>query len=234
MAWSASPCAPSANPSRQREPLGSMLLTSALRDHDAQATGRFRKRFDDGLWTIEVPILRANARADDSRDLELRDKLTELFSGGDARRDAYCVLRCDVLAKPFEALRLVSNEDVAAGTEPRIHARAQPLLELRVERKGVARHQAVEPSAPLLTHAARLHSGGSGADPVPFVNHDAPDVVFREVERNGEACDAGADDCDVAGQRKRTVWAFPTRAAGRLPHDTPRVVAGSPVLLPRG
>ena len=79
-------------------------------DHDAQATGRLRKRFDDGLWTVEIPILCANARADDSREVELRDKLTELFSGGDARRDAYCVLQCDVLAKPFEALRLVSTK----------------------------------------------------------------------------------------------------------------------------
>ena len=99
----------------------------------------------------------------------------------------------------------MSDEDVAAGTEPRIHARAQPLLELRVERKGVAGHQAVEPSAPLLTHAAWLHSRGSGADPVPFVYDDAPDVAFREMERNGEARDAGADDCDVAGQRKGRV-----------------------------
>ena len=99
----------------------------------------------------------------------------------------------------------MSDEDVAAGTEPRIHARAQPLLELRVERKGVAGHQAVEPSAPLLAHATWLHSRGSGTDPVPFVYDDAPDVALREMERNGEACDAGADDCDVAGQRKGRV-----------------------------
>ncbi len=177
-------------------------LDVSVRDNDAQATGRLRESLDDGLRAVEEPILRADARAGDPCHCELRDQLAELSSGDEVRRNARSVLRRDVLAKPLEGLRVVSDEDVAAGTEPGIDAWVQSICELQVERQGIAGHEAVEARAPLLAHAARLQPGGSRSDPLPFVDDDAPDVAFREMKGDGETGDPGADDRDVAGHRE--------------------------------
>ena len=178
-----------------------MLLTSPCATTTPKTTSRLRKRLDDGLRAVEVPILRADGsrlRLPRRSSSGTSSPSSSTVATRDGTPAAFCVATSS--RSRSQGLRLVSDEDVAAGTEPRIHARAQPLLELRVERERVAGHEAVEPSAPLLADASRLHSGGSGADPLALVDDDAPGVAFREMERDGEAGDPGADDRYVAGQ----------------------------------
>jgi len=50
------------------------------------------------------------------------------------------------------------------------------------------------------TRGPNVDSRGAGADALPLVHDDAPGVPLGQMEGNGETCDPGADDCDVAGQ----------------------------------
>ena len=65
-----------------------------------------------------------------------------------------------------------------------------------VETHRLAREQAIDPGAPLLPDAPRLNARGARPDP-GAVQHRDRRAALREVERDREADDAGADDHDV-------------------------------------
>ena len=90
----------------------------------------------------------------------------------------------------------VREEDVAARLQDRLGTRLQPLCDVLVEHRRLAREHAIDTRAPLLPDAAGLDARGLRGDARPLVDDDARSP-FGKLEGDGEPGDAGPDDCDL-------------------------------------
>ena len=109
--------------------------------------------------------------------------------------DPELVLQGHVRRERREPLGRV-GEDVTARLEDRARRNTEAIRQLGVEGRRLACKQAVDASAPLLAYATGLHARSLGTDAGSLVNHDLG-ASLCEVEGDGEARDAGTDDCDL-------------------------------------
>ena len=164
-------------------------------DRDAKAPSCLGECLDDGLRLVEVPVLGAERGARHVRDVDPRKQPGKLVRIEELRPDVELVLQADVGCERLQPLRGVREEDVSAWLEDGLGARLEASRYVAVEAHRLAGEDAVDARAPLLADPARLDTRSLRADARPLVDDDLGPAL-REVQRDGEARNAGADDRD--------------------------------------
>src|SRR5207237_4120023 len=132
-----------------------------------------RKRLDNALRTVEVPVLGAPSAADDRVGNEPGHELRSLVDRHDPRRNALVVLRRNVRCEASQGVLAVRKEEVTATPEPEWNSRLEVLLSRRIEVSRLTRQPASDRRASLAPNASRLNPGSPGTDPATLEHGNA-------------------------------------------------------------